>query len=53
MNQLFSTCCVFSVILAIVLFKKFGIWRALAIALGLPVVLFVIAVILLIVGGDK
>lgn len=40
-------------IMAIVLLKKIGIWRALAIAIGLPVVLLVIAVILLMVGGDK
>ena len=53
MHQLFIICCIISVIIAVVLFKKIGFWWALAIAFVLPILLFAIAVVLLIVGGDK
>lgn len=53
MNQLLIICYIISMIIAVALFKKIGFWRALAIALALPLCLFVIATILLIVGGDK
>ena len=53
MHQLFIICYIISVITAVVLFKKIGFWWALAIAFGLPILLFAIANILLIAGGDK
>ena len=52
MNQMFIICCVISATIAIALFKKVGFWWALVIAFVLPLCLFVIAVILLIAGGD-
>ena len=45
--------CIISVVTAIVLYKKVGFWWALVIAFALPICLFVIAVILLILEGDK
>ena len=53
MNQLFVICCLISAIAAIVLFKKIGFWWALAIVFAFPILLFLIAMILLIAGGDK
>ena len=40
-------------IIAVSLFKKIGFWWALTIAFVLPRLLFLIALILLIAGGDK
>jgi hypothetical protein len=53
MNQMFIICCLISVIIAITLFKKVGFWWALTIIFALPILLFLIAMILLIAGGDK
>lgn len=53
MNQMFIICCLISVITAIALFKKVGFWWTLTIVFALPILLFLVAVILLIVGGDK
>ena len=53
MNQMFIICCLVSAITAIALFKRVGFWWALTIVLALPILLFLIAVILLLVGGDR
>jgi hypothetical protein len=53
MNQMFIVCCFISAITAIALFKRVGFWWALTIVLALPILLFLIAVILLLVGGDR
>ena len=53
MHQLFIICYIISLIVGIALFRKIGFWWALAIAFVLPILLFAIAVVLLIVGGDK
>ena len=53
MNQMFIVCCLVSAITAIALFKRVGSWWSLTIVLALPILMFVIAVILLLVGGDR
>ena len=53
MNQLFICLCLISVIVAIAAYKKCGIWLSLLIAITLPVFLHVIAIIILLIGGDK
>ena len=53
MNQMLIICCLIWAITAIALFKKVGFWWAFAIVLALPTLLFLVAAILLIVGGDK
>ncbi len=53
MNQLFNILVLFSVIAAVCLYKRIGIPKAIMIALGLPICLFILAVIILILGGDR
>ena len=53
MNQLFNFLLLFSVIAAACLYKRIGILNAIMIALGLPICLFILSVIILILVGDK
>ena len=53
MNQLFVILCTASTIVAIVLYRKIGLWWSFAIVFTLPILLFVFAVAMLIIGGDK
>jgi len=53
MNQLFSYQVLFSVIVAACLYKRIGITKAVMIAFLLPICLFIVAVVILILGGDK
>ena len=55
MNQLFMIFCAISMIIAIVLVlsRKIGFWGALTIVFALPVCLLIIAIVILIIGGDK
>lgn len=53
MNQLFVIIFTASTIVAIALYKKIGLWWSLAIVFALPILLFVVAVAMLIIGGDK
>ena len=42
-----------SIIIAIAFYRKVGIWGSIVIAIALPVCLYLLATILMIVGGDK
>jgi len=53
MNQLFNFLVLFSVVPAVCLYKRIGILKAIMIAFCLPICLFIAAVIILILGGDK
>ena len=53
MNQLFSFLVLFSVVVAACLCKRVGMLKAILIAIFLPICLFTLAVIILIIGGDK
>ena len=53
MNQLFNFLLLFSVIAAACLYKRIGIPKAIMIAFCLPICLFMVAVIILILGGDR
>ena len=53
MNQLLIILLATSIIAAIALYKKIGLWRAITIAIALPILLFTLAILLLVIGGDK
>ena len=53
MNQLFIFLVLFSVIAAACLYRRIGIPKAIMIAFGLPICLFILAVVILILGGDR
>lgn len=53
MKQLLVILCIVSAGTACVLYKKIGLLWSLAILFALPLVLFVLAVVLLITGGDR
>ena len=53
MNQLFSYQILFSLIVAACLYRRIGILKAIMIAFGLPICLFMLSVIILILVGDK
>lgn len=53
MNKLFVILFLVSAGVACVLYKKIGLLWSLAILLALPLVLFIVAIVLLILGGDR
>ena len=53
MNQLFNFLLLFSVIAAACLYKRIGIPKAIMVAVCLPICLFLTAVVILILGGDR
>ena len=53
MNQLFLILCIVSTVVSICFHKKIGWLWTFLLAIALPIVLLVLAIIMLVIGGDK